>query len=223
MKLSIIIPALNEEKNIEKVIDKIPNNIGLTTEIIVIDDGSTDNTAKIAKKCGAKVISHKVNKGYGAALLTGFKESIENRSDFAIVVDGDLQHDTSEIVNLLKPLKSNEADFVIGSRFLKTNNLPLIKRFSIPLLNFIMRLITKQNLTDTQSGFRGFRTEILKSLKLKNNDMGLSLEILFQIIDKKYRVKEVPITCIYKEDSHKLHPLKHLKQLIKALINHYRK
>ena len=201
MKLSIIIPAYNEEKNISKVIESIPSNLDEKTKIFVVNDGSNDKTSEIAKKAGAHVIEHEKNLGYGAALNSGFKKSLEEGFDLITHLDGDEQHSASDIKNLLVPLKNNEADVVIGSRFLtKKSNIPLQRKIGIIVVTKIINALTGLKITDSRSGYRAFNKKVLKELNKKENKMGFSTEFLFLVASKGFRIKEVPIICDYPEN-----------------------
>ncbi len=199
MKLIILIPAYNEEKTIYNVIKKIPSELNATT--FVINDGSTDKTKEYAKKAGANIVNHKRNKGYGQAIISGFKKAIEVKPDIIVLIDGDGQHDPKEIKDLIKPIIKNQADFVIGSRFINKMDMPLFRRIAIKIITKIVYCITKVKITDSQSGFRAFSYNTVYNLNLKDTTMGASLEILFQVINKNYRVVEVPITCKYFGDN----------------------
>ncbi|MFQ6084431.1 MAG: glycosyltransferase family 2 protein [Candidatus Aminicenantia bacterium] len=121
MKLIIFIPAYNEEKTIASVIQRIPRHIPKISEkeIIVVDDGSTDNTAKVAKEAGAEIISHSENRGLGVAFSTGVKEALSRKADIMVTIDADGQFDPREISKLLKPILGERTNVVLGSRFTK--------------------------------------------------------------------------------------------------------
>ena len=151
----VIIPAFNEEKNISLIIEDI-KRLPFHLEILVVNDGSNDYTAEYAKKAGAIVISLPFNLGYGVAIQTGFKYALYKNYKFIIHMDADGQHEVRSIIDLKKEIEEGKADIIIGSRFLKNPNYPLVffKSIGIKIFRFIVKLITKQNITDPTSGFQ---------------------------------------------------------------------
>lgn len=204
-KISIVIPAYNEENRIGKVLDGVikaaKNAIG-DFEIIVVDDGSTDNTSKIAEKYGVTALRHPVNRGVGAALVTGFKKAIMNGSDFVITIDADEQHAPEEIGKIAAPVINGEADVVIGSRFYKKNeSMPLLKKFGNSMLNLITHLLYGYSCTDTQCGYRAFNKKAIEKMNLTIDRYGIMSEMLGEIKRNKLRLKEVPVSTRYLDKS----------------------
>ncbi|MHA2289285.1 MAG: glycosyltransferase family 2 protein [Promethearchaeota archaeon] len=192
--LSIVIPAYNEAISITDVILNIPENLLKQSEIIVIDDGSEDNTYDIAKKLNVVVIKHILNRGYGAALLTGFEAALGN---FIVTIDADNQNKTTEIPNLIKPLLNNEADFVIGSRYLGEYyySIPFLTKLGEKITYILLRIRYGIKILNSQSGFRAFNREILDSITpLREEKMAFTIEFLVKAIQKGYRVIEIPKT-----------------------------
>ena len=153
-KKCIIIPAFNEEENIALAIAGAKNQID--ADIIVIDDGSKDLTAKKAKEAGAFVISHPFNMGYGVALQTGYKYAVKNKYDFLVQIDADGQHDPKAITEFFKRVEAHECDLLIGSRFLGKGDCSVgaLKSFSIGLFRLIIRIISGKKITDPTSGYQ---------------------------------------------------------------------
>jgi len=157
LKITIGLPAYNEEKNIASVITKLKK---ITDSIIVCDDGSSDMTSEISKNLGAVVISHKKNMGYGAALRTIFQKSVELDSDILVTFDADGQHRVEDINKILQPLENNEADVVIGSRFLDNESkIPNYRKIGIKVITKVTNASLKKKLTDSQSGFRAYNKQ----------------------------------------------------------------
>ena len=189
-KISIIIPAYNEAKRIGNVLSKIPD---FADEIIVVDDGSKDNTAEVAKKYGANIIRLKENQGKGAAINAGMKEAT---GDIIVFIDADGQHNPEEITKLLEAILQDEADFVIGSRLIKVQGKrPLIRKISNFLSTSLIRLKLGINVKDTQSGFRALKREFLPEIESKRYEV--ETELLIKAVKKGARVKEVPVERIY--------------------------
>ncbi|MBC7185663.1 MAG: glycosyltransferase family 2 protein [Calditrichaeota bacterium] len=156
-RILAIVPALNEERNVGRVVAQLrahPRAI----DVLVVDDGSTDNTAAVARAQGARVISLPFNLGIGGAVQTGFKYAQRHGYDIAVQVDGDGQHDVREIDKLLEPVLSGEADVVIGSRYkgAVTYRAPFMRRVGMVIFALVNSLIIRQRVADNTSGFRAF-------------------------------------------------------------------
>lgn len=204
--ISVIIPVYNEEKNIGKVLNKIPS---IVKEVIVVDDGSTDKTAQLAKKNGAKVIIHKKNFGKGESLRSGASIA---KGNILVFIDGDGQHDPTLIPKIVRPIINNEADFVIGNRFSKGyDGTPDHRKVSNRLTKFIMSLIIKNKMEDPLSGYRAIRKEIFNKLNLKKKKYEIEIEMINKALREKCRIKEVPIPIIYKNEKSNMRKRDHLR------------
>ena len=192
--ISVIIPLYNEENTIKNVIERIPNH--QEYDIIIVDDGSTDKSVQRIQEIRDKnirIVRHKKNQGYGEAVLSGFKEA---RGDIIVTLDSDGQHNPEDIPNLIKPLINNEADLVIGSRYLGKcyYKMPLYARVGGYLVQLCLRLLFYQKIYDNQCGFRAFNKDISKRFKnMRYTDMGFSTEMLFKAAFYNYRVVETPV------------------------------
>lgn len=203
MKKFCIIPAYNEEKRIESVVKRVANFVD---EVIVINDGSNDNTALLAKKAGATVLNHIINRGQGAALQTGNDYALQKGADIVIHFDGDEQFQAEEIPKIIEPLINDKAEAVLGSRFLGIKSkVPAIKRlFILPIAKIINRLIFGIKFSDPQSGFRALSKKALQKIKIEHDGMAHCSEIMYKLHKKKIKTIEVPITVIYHEYGQKL-------------------
>ncbi len=167
MKIILIIPAYNEEGNILKTYKQIQNyNNSFNThyDVIVINDGSTDNTEQILKDNKINHVRLINNLGIGGAVQTGYKYAYENNYDYAIQFDGDGQHNIKYVEKILTPLEKNKADMVIGSRFVKnieTFKSSVARRLGIKLISFFIRLVTGKEIFDTTSGMRAVNTKLI--------------------------------------------------------------
>jgi glycosyltransferase involved in cell wall biosynthesis len=207
LKITIGIPAYNEEKNIASIITKLKN---ITDSIIVCDDGSSDMTSEISKNLGAVVISHKKNMGYGAAIRTIFQKSLELDSDILVTFDADGQHRIDDVNKILQPLKNNEADIVIGSRFLDNETkVPNYRKIGIKVITQVTNASLKKKLTDSQSGFRAYNKQALTQISPSEMGMGISTEILIKANNKGLRIAEIPITILYHDDASTHNPVSH--------------
>ncbi len=220
-KVIACIPAYNEEKTIAKIVLLAQKFVD---KVVVVDDGSEDLTGEIAKRLGAFVVRHDARKGYGAAIQTCFKTARELDADTMVMLDADGQHDPEEIPKLIKPILNNEADIVIGSRFLEPKSIseiPLYRRLGIKTITFLTRKATgNQKLSDAQSGFRAYSRKALEKLEIEETDMSVSTEILLKAAEKKLSIIEVPIFCRYKGiESSTHHPLRHGFNVVASILN----
>lgn len=202
-KIILILPAYNEEKKISKVIQGADYN--LIDEVLVVDDGSTDNTYQKVNNYRAKVIRHPYNLGVGAAIRTGINYALENNFEVIVVMGADAQDRHLEMPFLLEPILNEDFDFVQGSRYLEGTriiNAPLFRKITTKLYSFIFKLLTGFPSTDATNGFRAMKTGIFTDSRINLNQEWLNryeLEpyILYKAIKLKYKVKEVAVTKIY--------------------------
>ena len=205
--ITAIIPAYNEEKTIGSVVLGAQQHV---SRVIVVDDGSTDQTAEIAKLAGAEVLVHPTNQGKGAALKTGF-QAVED-SNIIVTLDSDGQHDTSQIPRLLEPIQNDEADVVNGSRYLegKDDDTPAYRRVGQNVLDAATNLSGDLKITDSQSGFRAFAGHTIPVFGFHSTGYTIESEMLIDAAKAGLRIKEIQIEAIYGEDSHhKANPVKH--------------
>ena len=216
LKITIGLPAYNEEKNIASVITKLKK---ITDSIIVCDDGSSDMTSEISKNLGAIVISHKKNMGYGAALRTIFQKSVELDSDILVTFDADGQHRVEDVNKIIQPLENNEADVVIGSRFLDNKSkVPNYRKIGIKVITQVTNASLKKKLTDSQSGFRAYNKQALAQISPSEMGMGISTEILIKASSKGLRIAEIPITVLYHDDTSTHNPVSHGTSVLVSTI-----
>ena len=209
LKIVVGIPAFNEEKNIAKIIVKLQK---VADSIIVCNDGSTDLTKEICEKMGVEVINHPKNLGYGAGIRSIFLKAADMNSDILVTFDADGQHRIEDIASVIEPITKNNADIVIGSRFLKdenSENVPKYRKIGIKAITSITDSVTDLKLTDSQSGFRAYTKKVLKEIIPSDKGMGVSTEILIKASQKKFKVKEVPIKILYEGDTSTHHPVSH--------------
>ena len=199
--LYIIIPAFNEEKNISNIIKRIPEKIcNFTTRVVVINDGSTDGTVKVAEFNGAWVVDNPINFGQGVALETGYRCAIAMEARYVVTIDADGQYQPEEIEKLIQPIIDGEFDMVSGSRTLghydqKYARNHLIRSVGIQFFNFLLTILTGEKITDSSSGFRAVKVEFLNRLKFVQEQFHSS-EFLIECLKKGLRFKEVPISFL---------------------------
>ncbi len=218
MKIFIIIPCYNEANNLSAVINKVKDY----GQVIVIDDGSTDNSYQIAKDAGTVVLKHFLNRGQGAALETGDCYALNNGADLVIHFDSDGQHTAEEIPKLIQPIISQETDVVFGSRFIADkSNTPFLKKWLIlkPATAF-QNIMLGVKLTDAHNGFRALSKNALAKIKIKQDGMAHASEIVEQVKLNNLKYKEVPVTIKYNEFGQGfISGLKILRDLIFGKIN----
>ncbi|PLW79470.1 glycosyltransferase family 2 protein [Candidatus Woesearchaeota archaeon] len=200
MKIFVIIPGYNEGSAIGKVIkDLIKAGY---TNVIVVDDGSKDDTGKVAYDSGATVLTHIINRGQGAALKTGNLYALENDAEIIVHFDADGQMQVSDIKAMCKPIVDNKVDMTIGSRFLgKAENIDSGKKIMLKLARFVVYILYGLWLTDSQNGFRVMNRKAAKKIEINSDRMEHAGEILGEIKKKKIRFKEVPVTIKYTDYS----------------------
>ena len=213
------IPAYNEEKTIAKVIVRATKHVD---KVIVVDDGSKDDTALIAESLGAVVVRHERNLGYGAAIRSCFSAARDLKADVLVTLDGDGQHDPDQIPRLTEPVREGLADIVVGSRFLaksdKTES-PRYRQAGIRALTRLTEAASHSQLTDAQSGFRAYSRRALEEIMPTEQGMGVSVEILMKAVERNLRISEVPATAAYYGLETSTHsPLYHGLDVIASVI-----
>lgn len=196
MKYVITIPAYNEEETIGDVIQDIQKTMEGTNyqyEIQVVDDGSKDNTAKIAKDLGGIVYSHPINRGLADTFRDEIKYALNSGADVIVHIDADGQYQTEQILDLIKPIQQGEADFVLGSRFMGTiEEMPLIKKLGNKAFSRVVSKVSGIKISDAQTGFRAFTKEVAEKVNV-NSNFTYTQEQIIKVVDHKFRVVEVPI------------------------------
>lgn len=215
MKSIALIPAHNEEKTIQKVILHLKS---INLDSIVIDDGSTDKTSKVAKKSNAFVIRHDENKGKGEALKTGFEYILKNLPDIEslVIVDADLQYSPKDSIRLLKPLEEEEADFVMGYRNWRT--VPLKNRLG----NFVWRttfnILFKTRLKDTNCGFMALSRRAMKKMGRAYGGYIIENMMLIDALKHNLRIKQVPVSVKYKKRHGRRSTIRGIRIVLGCLI-----
>jgi len=204
-KIAVIIPAFNAAKTITTLIGKIQKEFS-ELDIIVIDDGSTDQTFSLAKKAQAVVLQHPVNLGKGEALRTGFKYATEKNYSYVITLDADLQHDPKHIKDFLQKAKNDKPDFILGTRDFSFRNMPWDRVLTNSITSVILTLLSGQKIKDSQSGYRMISEKVLKSICLKSKRYDLESEILIKAGRKGFKIEAVEISTIYEGSQSFINP-----------------
>jgi glycosyltransferase involved in cell wall biosynthesis len=205
----VCIPAFNESKNIVEIINKSKK---YSDGVIVYDDGSTDDTYELAINVGATVIKSPKNTGYGSAIRALFQAAKDKNADIMVTLDSDGQHNPDHIPRLIEPLRTQNFDIVIGSRFLSKDDkekVPRYRSFGIKTITKLTQSASYSGLTDSQSGFRAYNKNALTKINLFEDGMAVSTEILIRAREKDLSATEVPITINYETDTSTHNPLSH--------------
>lgn len=196
-KIAVVIPAYNEERFIGSVILKVKKYTDL---IIVIDDGSDDDTPMIAASAGAIVERLSENGGMGQALMAGFKKAIEFSPDVIVTIDADGQHAPEELPSLVKPILEKRADVVVGSRYIENRaEVPKLRIWGHRFFNIVTRMASGTTVTDSQSGFRAYSREALEAISINSEGFSVASEMQFIATENNFVLEEVPITIYYKD------------------------
>ena len=199
MRVAAVIPAYNEASAIMPVVKAVCDAV---ERVIVVNDGSSDNTAALAADAGATVLSHALNRGQGAALQTGITYAVREGFDAVVTFDADGQHRAEEIPIVLGPIIQGKADVVLGSRFLDSKaNIPTVRRLVLKTATALTRLYTGLDVTDAHNGFRAFSRSAASAIDLQQEGMAHASEVLEQIKRFRLRYVEVPVTITYTDYS----------------------
>ncbi len=226
LEIMVGIPAYNEAHSIANVVADAKR---YADTILVVDDGSDDETSERARAAGAKVVRHEHNQGYGATLQTIFHHAYVTDVDRLVILDGDGQHDPSDIPKLLDAQRTSGAEIVVGSRFVagSGSRIPAYRRVGLAVVNFLanagLRLrYSSPGVSDTQSGFRAYRREVIETI-VESDDVGYgmdaSLGLLFHAAREGYDIEEVATTINYDVEGASTHnPVLHGLTLVKAIF-----
>jgi glycosyltransferase involved in cell wall biosynthesis len=217
-KLKIVagMPAFNEAKYLGSLLLKTRQYVD---EVFIVDDGSSDDTVKVAELAGAGVVRHDHNKGYGAAIQSIIAEAKKRDADILVILDADAQHDPKEIPGLLQPLLENKADFVIGTRRKEKKKIPFYRRIGQKVILSSVKMLSDDDLTDTECGFRAFSRKAINTLELRENGMAVSAETVAEASRKGLVTLQVPVSVTYSDDSSTLNPVSHGVGVLAGVIS----
>ncbi|MEK6727346.1 MAG: glycosyltransferase family 2 protein [Candidatus Omnitrophota bacterium] len=216
MKTCVIIPTYNESKDIARLVAEVKKQ-GL--EVIVIDDGSIDNTAGIAKESGATVLKNEPNQGKGASLIKGFNYALDCGCEAVITMDGDGQHLPADIPYFMRLAEYSDSGIIIGNRMQKIKNMPLERQIINRIMSWLISLMTKQKIPDSQCGFRLIKKDVLKKVSLSTSKYETESEILIRGSSLGFKIESVPIKAIYLGKKSSINPVVDTLRFIKFILS----
>jgi glycosyltransferase involved in cell wall biosynthesis len=212
----VVIPSYNEYRTIG---DIVRNIVRMGLSILVVDDGSIDNTERIALDNGALVIRHKQNLGKGLSVRQGISYVLDKTNfEWMIIMDGDGQHHTEDIPALISATHDEEVDIVIGNRMHETTTMPSARYWANRLMSWVVSKMCRQDIPDTQCGYRLVNVAALKKLKLTSKKFDIESEMLIQAAESNMKIKSVPIQTIYGEETSRINPIRDAIKFIALIL-----
>ena len=215
MKACVIIPAYNESKEISGLIRAIKTKV---PDVLVVDDGSTDSTAQIASDAGAIAIINIVNQGKGVCLKQGFKYALANNFDAVITMDGDGQHLPEDLPAFMRAAENSASAIFVGNRMIETKNMPRLRIITNKFMSWVISILCKQKIPDTQCRFRLIKRVILEKVELKTKKFEAETEILINASRLGYKIESVPIKTVYRGEKSQINPFFDTLRFLKFII-----
>ena len=214
-----VIPAYNEAKHLAEVVRRTRLELD---RVLVVDDGSTDETEKEARAAGAEIIVHPENRGKGESIKAGLRHWLERGVTWVVILDGDGQHRPEEIQRMLSVAENGGAALLIGNRMNDVGSMPLIRRFVNRYMSEKISAVCGQQVPDTQCGFRMLHRDLIPTVLTGTNRFDYETEMLFLAGRKGFRIASVPITTVYSDEVSSIHPIRDTLRFFK-LMQRYRK
>ncbi len=214
-KVGVLIPAYEAGRTVAAVVAACQGITGIS-DIVVVDDGSTDDTLQSAKNAGAICIRHPQNRGKGAALCTGFAEASKLGWDAAITIDADGQHDPAAIPSFLEEYTRCGAGIIVGTRR-RTGGMPLLRRASNWLSSSVVSWLAGQRVLDSQSGYRLIAREVWETVPLSTNRYDMESEMLVRAARRGFAICSVPIPTVYADETSHFHPIRDTARVVRVL------
>ena len=219
MKLCVVIPTYNESRTIAGLISQLKKQ---DLDVLVIDDGSDDNTAGIAERNGAVILRNTKNEGKGASLIKGFNYALTHNFDAVITMDGDGQHSPADIPYFIRLAEYSDGKVFIGNRMSKVKNMPRLRFLTNKFMSWLISGIIKQNISDTQCGFRLIKKEVLEKINLKTDKFEIESELLIQAARLGFKIESVPINTIYTGEKSRINPFTDTLRFVKFIVKEMR-
>ncbi len=215
MKTCVLIPVHNEVRTIGYLVQKIKKK---NLDVVVVDDGSQDNSGQAAKENGAFVLKHQAKLGKGYSLREGFLYAIQNNYDGVITMDGDGQHDVDDLGQFVNQSQKNDGCIITGNRMNNSRGMPFVRFLTNRIMSGILSLMCRQNIPDSQCGYRYISTRVLKDIDLTCDDFEIESEVLIKASKKGFKIYSVPVKTIYEDEYSKIHPVHDTIRFITYLI-----
>jgi glycosyltransferase involved in cell wall biosynthesis len=220
MKTAVVIPTHNEASSIKNLIKEIKTQ---NLDVIVIDDGSADDTFSIASESKAVVLRNDKNLGKGASLIKGFEYAVSKGYDAVLTMDGDGQHKPEDIPAFLSSAQSAKFGIIIGNRMNNTEQMPRIRILTNKFMSWVISCIAKQHIPDSQCGFRLIKKEGLHKIKLHTNNFEMESEMLIEAGRAGFAIKSVPVQTVYANERSHIHPVRDTIRFFKYLFERTKK
>lgn len=220
MKFAILIPTFQAEKTLPTLLTniiRVTSTIEDEISTIVVNDGSTDNTAEVARNFSVTLINHEKNKGKGSSLLTGFNYALQKNVDAVLTIDADLQHDPIFIKNFISEFKKGEFDIILGNRVNRFPQMPLHRQLSNILTSYLLSSKLGIEIPDSQSGYRIISSKVINKINLYNSGFMLETELLIEAAKLKFKITSIPISTIYSGEKSFMRNTKSIFEFIKLL------
>ena len=218
--VAALIPAYFEERHIGDVARRARQQLDT---VLVVDDGSTDRTSEEARKSGAEVVKHEVNRGKGAAVKTGFRELLARGFEYVLILDGDGQHRPEEIPEFLREANAGRADFIVGNRMSDVRTMPFVRKLTNRFMSWKISGVCGQWIPDTQCGYRMIHRDVIPHLFCDTSNFDYETEMLLIAAQKGFRVLAVPVSTVYGEEKSKIHPVRDTIRFFKLMSRYRRK
>lgn len=215
MKTCVIIPTYNEAKEIARLVKEIRLQ---NLDVLVVDDGSSDNTSQIAQDCGAITLRNVRNQGKGASLIKGFDYALSYGYDAVITMDGDGQHLPEDILYFIRLARYSDSAIFIGNRMKNSKNMPLVRAITNRFMSWFLSNLANQNIPDTQCGFRLLKKDVLERIELVTCKYETESEILIKSSRLGFKIESVPIKTIYSEEKSQINPLIDTLRFIRLIV-----
>jgi glycosyltransferase involved in cell wall biosynthesis len=215
-----IIPAFNEAGRVAAVIERSRPHV---REVVVVDDGSADDTARVAGAAGAKVLRHEINRGKGGAIKTGLDYFAHSGAEMAVLLDADGQHDPAEIPKFIETAHRENAGIVVGTRMGDTRAMPVIRKWTNQFTSWVTSRLARQHITDSQCGYRLVQRRVVADLRLSTRRFETETEMLIQAGRAGHRIVDVPVRTIYGQEtraSH-IHPLRDTARFFQLVAKYW--
>ena len=217
MRTLVVVPAKNLESRVGTVVERV-RAVAPDLDVLVIDDGSDDGTSGAAAAAGARVVRHEENRGKGEAIKTGIREAAAGGYDMMLTMDGDGQHDPSSVPAFVEAMRSGQWDIVVGSRMSDVGDMPPLRVWTNRTTSRIVSLLARQDIPDSQSGYRIHRTSVLADMELVSSRYDLESEILIRAGRRGFGIGWIPIASIYEDSESHINPFVDTFRFIRLMI-----